>query len=386
MSLVTPKLYPMVNLDGLDLAEVDGTRVPGIYDKIRINLPQENIEIFYNWYFADIILAPYRVVINTSTPNQYLINGVILVKSDDTVSITGHIYIPVIESLSVTENGTYNVPSGVDGFGPVVVDIPSVPPVLVELNATENGTYVPSTGQDGFSQVNVNVPDIPPVLTTLSVIENGIYTPEEGVDGFSSVTVDVEGSIPSLPPEYQEVEYMTFSGTQWFRWNSGYIGYKVIYTKSLIQLTSTSEMCVVGNGDVINERRPEIYYSGTSLYANQGTNLGIIYSSAKAAASSGAYTQNTIMQTESFYGSGYVQSGPDYLVVGRYGVTNTSYPFTGRIHKLGLYSTWEKEEFSSLLVPCYRKADNVPGFYDVITNTFYTNQGTGNLVPGPNIS
>lgn len=210
MSLVTPKLYPMVDLDGLDLAEVDGTRAPGIYNKISSNLTQDNIEIFYNWYFANIILAPYRVSIDTTTPNQFLINGVILVKSDDTISITGHIYIPVIESLSVTENGTYNVPSGIDGYGPVVVDVPTIPPVLVELNVDENGTYLPDTGQDGFSKVIVDVPIPVPVLETLSVDTNGTYNPGEGVDGFSQVVVNVPQPVPLYPyvtPDYMGLSY-----------------------------------------------------------------------------------------------------------------------------------------------------------------------------------
>ena len=192
MSLVTPKLYPIVDLDGLDLAEVEGQQVPGIYNKISDNLNEDKIEIFYHWYFADIMLSPHRVFIDDSVTNQYTINNAILVKSDDTVSIIGHTYIPVIESLSVDENGTYEVPSGVDGYNPVVVDVPSNPPVLVQLNVTENGTYTPATGVDGFSQVEVNVPSVAPVLIPLSVNENGIFTPQSGVDGFNSVTVALD--------------------------------------------------------------------------------------------------------------------------------------------------------------------------------------------------
>ena len=63
----------------------------------------------------------------------------------------------VIESLSVTENGTYQVPEGVDGYNPVSVNVPSVTPVLETLSVTENGTYTPGSGVDGFNEVSVNV-------------------------------------------------------------------------------------------------------------------------------------------------------------------------------------------------------------------------------------
>lgn len=33
-------------------------------------------------------------------------------------------------------------------------------------------------------------------------------------------------------------------------------------------------------------------------------------------------------------------------------------------------------------IPCYRKADNKPGMYDVINDTFYTNAGTGEFTCG----
>ena len=33
--------------------------------------------------------------------------------------------------------------------------------------------------------------------------------------------------------------------------------------------------------------------------------------------------------------------------------------------------------------PCYRKADNVIGLYEILTGTFFTNQGTGSFLKGP---
>lgn len=191
-----PKIYNMVNLGGIDLATANGSAVPGIYQKITAALTSDHIEVFYNWKFADIVLPPSKVAIDVSVANQYIINEEILVKSDDTVGIIGFIRIPIIEPLTAEENKIYNIPIGIDGFGPVTVNVPAPPPVLVQLNATVNDVYTPPTGYDGFDRVIVNVPDIPPVTESLSITENGDYTPPSGVDGFSSVHVEVPPILP----------------------------------------------------------------------------------------------------------------------------------------------------------------------------------------------
>ena len=36
-------------------------------------------------------------------------------------------------------------------------------------------------------------------------------------------------------------------------------------------------------------------------------------------------------------------------------------------------------------IPCYRKSDNEIGLYDTVEGKFYTNQGTGKFIPGPDI-
>lgn len=38
------------------------------------------------------------------------------------------------------------------------------------------------------------------------------------------------------------------------------------------------------------------------------------------------------------------------------------------------------------LVPCYRKDDSKPGMYDLVSNTFYTNDGTGEFTVGADIN
>lgn len=37
-------------------------------------------------------------------------------------------------------------------------------------------------------------------------------------------------------------------------------------------------------------------------------------------------------------------------------------------------------------IPCYRKADNKPGMYDIVNNVFYTNAGTGEFTVGPDVN
>lgn len=91
---------------------------------------------------------------------------------------------PVLETLNVTENGTYTPPVNVDGYDEVNVE---VLPTLETLNVTENGTYTPSENVDGFDEVNVNVPIS--ILTSLSVNENGTYNSPVGY-AYNSVVVN----------------------------------------------------------------------------------------------------------------------------------------------------------------------------------------------------
>ena len=60
---------------------------------------------------------------------------------------------PKVEGLSVTENGRYHEDGVV--YDPVIVNVPA--PVLDELTVTQNGTYTAPTGT-GYNEVDVDVP------------------------------------------------------------------------------------------------------------------------------------------------------------------------------------------------------------------------------------
>lgn len=96
-------------------------------------------------------------------------------------------YIVPTGKLNITENGDHDVTE----VASVHIAVPDIPAVTEELSVTENGTWEPGTGVDGFSKVVVNVPDTPAVVEPLEVTENGTYTAPAGVDGYSPVTVNV---------------------------------------------------------------------------------------------------------------------------------------------------------------------------------------------------
>ena len=56
--------------------------------------------------------------------------------------------------INITENGTYDVTK----YARAVVDVPTPEPVIQLLTVTENGTFTAADGVDGYSPVTVNVP------------------------------------------------------------------------------------------------------------------------------------------------------------------------------------------------------------------------------------
>lgn len=85
---------------------------------------------------------------------------------------------PVIQSKNITENGTYTAPEGVDGYSPIVVNVPDTPAVIDSISIFGNGTYTAPEGIDGYSPIIVDVPS--KIEITLNATSNGTYTPPEG--------------------------------------------------------------------------------------------------------------------------------------------------------------------------------------------------------------
>ena len=107
-----------------------------------------------------------------------------------------------IQSLTVTQNGRYDAPAGVDGFAPVDVNVPdrydegytdgeaAVKAKIQSKTITKNGTYYAAAdGLYGFNPVNVNVKA---KIQSKTITKNGTYyAADDGLDGFDPVNVNV---------------------------------------------------------------------------------------------------------------------------------------------------------------------------------------------------
>ena len=213
-----------------------------------------------------------------------------------------------------------------------------------------------------------------------------------------------------LPDEYQLVEYIQSSGTEYIDTNSRIIANtrftctwgSVFNNGSLVTASDENKGYGQGNpsGTSPNIAGGGRLQNGVVTFWISGSN----YSTSLGSASTSIYadiittSENTlkISMTDIISGTVFINNT----------LTNfTSYPvnnmflFRDSSGQCPFYSVkkiydvkFETRASSSEnfvivkhLIPCYRKLDHVCGFYDIIGNEFYTNKGTGTLLAGPDV-
>ena len=194
-----------------------------------------------------------------------------------------------------------------------------------------------------------------------------------------------------LPSDYQQVEYITLSGSQ--RLHTGFLfnistdGFLVTFKAS-----TTSQ-----NGMILADSNASSSYIW-AYYYNAGSRIGTWAKATSGALSSSASPVDLnkhVMsmsgkkaffdynQTANWTSSSFGTPVNELLIGSNYYNSNYNYYFKGNIYEVILY---RNDVIQMDFIPCYRKSDNVVGMYDIINDNFIVNQGSGSITAGPNTS
>lgn len=198
------------------------------------------------------------------------------------------------------------------------------------------------------------------------------------------------GASPKLPEDYQEVEFIESTGTQWISTDVVTVGaklpgYSLAFAFSFPNTAPQRESVIVGTDAVGG------YYIGR----RKGGNIGFTDAAAIALASDtkhiGHVKWDTSGMTFTCGGQSVTYSKYNISLSNRvFGVFsnaslyggNIRYVFVGKIFSIALYY---QNNPVFIGVPCYRKADGVIGMYDLVSETFKQNSGTGTFIKGADV-
>ncbi len=192
-----------------------------------------------------------------------------------------------------------------------------------------------------------------------------------------------------LPKEYQQVEYLESTGIQYI--NTNYCANTNTKAEILAETTQNNTYkYFLGVGSTtantafyIGQGSAAPYY----VFSNMGNDKKTTYSNLssyntkrKVSLSKKGLYVDDILQKDYSNIADFTSSYSLYL----FGKQNTAVLSGGvRIYYCKI---WDNDTLVRDFIPCYRKADNKAGLYDLVNGEFYTNQGTGKFILGNEIT
>lgn len=209
-----------------------------------------------------------------------------------------------------------------------------------------------------------------------------ITIPEGDVLRILSGTTVLWKKKTGLPAEYQEVEYIESTGTQYI--DTGIADTQYITAHLDMQFTeqSSSTMIIIawstGAGRWFGKGSYNTYSAGNDAVSNIDAllrkEIDVFFTSSKTGFTiDGVTYQKSITSSRS---NGYT------MFAGRNVNTGVSFFASAKLYKATIQ---ENGVTIRDLVPCYRKIDNKPGLYDLVNDVFYTNDGTGEFNVGADV-
>lgn len=225
-------------------------------------------------------------------------------------------------------------------------------------------------------------------MIRLSSVDNDTYEPyiePTTTNIYLDEPIEARANIPN---EYEEVEYLESTGTQYIDTGINVNTTTSRYETKINPSSVSGTMGIFGtrNNSMASQSSMNVFIiggtfrldwlSGNGNYnvRNISTNTEYTISITRGLATINNvnYTSGETISIDSLY--------PFY--VGSFNNVGSVFStgFSGKIYYSKLYN-------NNILVfdgvPCYRKSDNEIGMYDLVSNTFFTNAGTGNFIVGP---
>lgn len=224
---------------------------------------------------------------------------------------------------------------------------------------------------------------------------NGVFYTNQGTGTFSKggdlhefqkvkINITAKDS-PRIPDTYQEVEYVQSSGTQYIDTGINLTSDDTVKCKFEITARPTDynyrdgiygtmeKQNNINTFFVLLMRDPNVARVGTNVApVNQVETTNLVL--------------NQIYDTTLSNGT-YIENGTTYTFNLHSGFTFSTSCWFFRRNQSSMLATSAKVYSFEIVgkfnaIPCYRKSDGVIGFYDTITNTFFTNAGTGTFTKG----
>lgn len=188
-----------------------------------------------------------------------------------------------------------------------------------------------------------------------------------------------------LPKEYQEVEYIESTGTQWIDTD--------IYTS----LSDNTEYDVIV-GYWAQKQTRQLMGGDYGAYFGVSQNHYEIGADSKIIPSTSEYDVIHFQQDIANSRQILVVNGTEYKrnnfmnwQANLISIFHLTSPVQGNYYhfecscRLKMFRITRNQTILGNFVPCYRKSDGKIGMYDTVSKTFYTNGGTGTFLKGADV-
>ena len=194
-----------------------------------------------------------------------------------------------------------------------------------------------------------------------------------------------------LPAEYQEVEYLESTGTQYI--DTGFS--PTIETEVVVDFSdfnNNGNTYATPFGLAINGSHVGVYKQNNNgtVYTSFGSGVDVTYITSYGWAnrlvisqSKNCCYENGTRVVSAYENLTFTETSRHIFIFARSDSEGTAARFV--IYKLYKLQINDNTIQVRNYIPCYRKYDSKPGMYDLVSETFFINQGTGEFLVGPDV-